>query len=151
MTAALRRAQASDGPVMGAILQGWIEDTPWMPVLHSLADTQAFCAHLVEAEECWVAEADEQVQGFLARKNGWITALYLRPDARGRGLGTGLLTRAQEGAAELQPRCFQENLAAQRFYEAAGFRAEERTDGAGNAERLPDIRYVWRQERREMS
>nr|WP_247743980.1 GNAT family N-acetyltransferase [Shimia sp. R9_3] len=122
-----------------------------MPVLHSLADTQAFCAHLVEAEECWVAEADEQVQGFLARKNGWITALYLRPDARGRGLGTGLLTRAQEGAAELQPRCFQENLAAQRFYEAAGFRAEERTDGAGNAERLPDIRYVWRQERREMS
>jgi ribosomal protein S18 acetylase RimI-like enzyme len=133
------------------ILQGWIEDTPWMPVLHSLADTQAFCAHLVETATCWVAEADGQVQGFLASKDGWIAALYLRPEARRRGFGAELLAQAQEGAVELQLWCFQENHAAQRFYEAAGFCAEERTDGAGNAERLPDIRYVWRATQGEMA
>jgi hypothetical protein len=35
---------------------------------------------------------------------------------------------------------------AQRFYERHRFIAVERTDGSGNEEREPDIRYVWRPE-----
>jgi len=38
---------------------------------------------------------------------------------------------------------FQVNEAAARFYERHGFVAAERTDGAGNEERSPDIRYTW--------
>ena len=33
--------------------------------------------------------------------------------------------------------------AAQRCYERQGFVAVERTDGAGNEEREPDVRLVW--------
>ena len=38
---------------------------------------------------------------------------------------------------------FQDNARARRFYEARGFVAEEFTDGAGNEEKTPDVRYVW--------
>ncbi|MDA5557118.1 GNAT family N-acetyltransferase [Shimia sp. MMG029] len=150
MTAALRRAQASDGPVMGAILQGWIEDTPWMPVLHSLEDTQRFCAGLVQTAGCWVAEDAGKVCGFVAAQQGWVHALYLAPDARRRGVGSALLKQVQRDAEELQLWCFQANEAAQRFYAASGFHIAEKTDGQGNAEKLPDIRYIWRRTRGEM-
>ena len=33
---------------------------------------------------------------------------------------------------------------ARRFYEANGFEALELTDGSGNQERQPDVRYAWR-------
>ena len=52
---------------MGAILQGWIEATPWMPILHSLQDTQRFCGSLVARAECWVAE-ETHVVGFWPKK-----------------------------------------------------------------------------------
>ena len=32
---------------------------------------------------------------------------------------------------------------ARRFYEARGFRAIRFTDGAGNEEKTPDVRYRW--------
>jgi len=35
------------------------------------------------------------------------------------------------------------NGPAQRLYERHGFVAVERTDGAGNEECEPDVRYVW--------
>jgi len=38
---------------------------------------------------------------------------------------------------------FQVNDGARRFYERHGFRAVEVTDGAGNEERQPDVRYAW--------
>lgn len=78
MSCHLRRAAAQDGPVMGAVLQGWIEATLWMPILHSLQDTPRFYGSLVARAECWVAE-ETHVLGVLAKKNRWITALYLEP------------------------------------------------------------------------
>jgi ribosomal protein S18 acetylase RimI-like enzyme len=51
---------------------------------------------------------------------------------------------AKERNAEgLQLWTFQANEPAQRFYERHGFVDAERTDGAGNEERAPDIRYQW--------
>ena len=48
----------------------------------------------------------------------------------------------------LQLCSFQVNGPAQRFYERHGFIAVEHTDGSGNEEHEPDIRYVWRPEYR---
>ena len=39
---------------------------------------------------------------------------------------------------------FQKNEGARRFYERHGFDAVELTDGSGNMEREPDVRYAWR-------
>lgn len=46
----------------------------------------------------------------------------------------------------LQLWTFQVNGPAQRFYERHGFIAVERTDGSGDEQHEPDIRYVWRPE-----
>ena len=115
-----------------------------MPVLHTLADTEAFCKHLTKTSDCWVADDAGRVSGFMARDKDWVTALYLAPDARGRGIGAALLMQAKAGGDALQLWCFQNNAGARRFYERHGFVAEEFTDGAGNEEKLPDIRFVWR-------
>ncbi|WP_412552099.1 N-acetyltransferase family protein [Shimia sp. MIT1388] len=144
MSGVVRKAEQGDAKAMAAILQGWLEDTPWMPVLHTLADTEAFCKHLTKTSDCWVADGAGRVSGFVARDKDWVTALYLAPDARGRGVGATLLAQAKADCDALQLWCFQSNEGARRFYERHGFVAKEFTDGAGNDEKLPDVRFVWR-------
>jgi membrane-anchored protein YejM (alkaline phosphatase superfamily) len=48
----------------------------------------------------------------------------------------------------LQLWTFQVNGTARRFYERHGFLAVESTDGSGNEEGDPDVRYVWRPDER---
>jgi hypothetical protein len=43
----------------------------------------------------------------------------------------------------LQLWTFQSNVRAHKFYERHGFIAVETTDGSGNEEQAPDVRYVW--------
>jgi ribosomal protein S18 acetylase RimI-like enzyme len=49
----------------------------------------------------------------------------------------------------LQLRTFASNVRARRFYERDGFVIQERTDGSGNEEHAPDLRYARRPETRE--
>jgi hypothetical protein len=49
----------------------------------------------------------------------------------------------QEGRSRLDLWTFQQNAAARRFYEGRGFKPVEMTDGSGNDERVPDVRYRW--------
>jgi 8-oxo-dGTP pyrophosphatase MutT (NUDIX family)/ribosomal protein S18 acetylase RimI-like enzyme len=84
------------------------------------------------------------VTGFCATTPGWITELYVEPAWQARGVGGQLLLQAmgqQPNGLELW--AFQQNTRAQRFYERHGFIAIERTDGSGNEERAPDVRYRW--------
>ena len=75
---------------------------------------------------------------------GWIDLLYLDPAWIGRGLGVPFVELAeQRHPAGLQLWTFEVNAAAQRFYERLGFVAVERTSGAGNEERAPDVRFEW--------
>ena len=48
----------------------------------------------------------------------------------------------QRQPGQLQLWAFQSNAGGRRFYERHGFAAVEFTDGAGNEERWPDVRYV---------
>lgn len=92
-----------------------------------------------------MAESGGAVVGVLALSPGWIDQLYLAPASRGRGIGDRCVALAQErypGGLELWT--FRVNRPAQRFYERHGFVAVERTDGSGNEEREPDVRYRWR-------
>ena len=81
---------------------------------------------------------------FLARRGEEVRLLYTRPDRIGLGAGTQLIEAAKKrGVGALELWCFQANARARRFYEARGFRAVRFTDGAGNEEKTPDIRYRW--------
>jgi GNAT superfamily N-acetyltransferase len=82
----------------------------------------------------------------MSLKPGWVDQLYVAPDRLGEGIGRRLLELAQSraGADGLQLWTFQVNERARRFYERNGFELAEMTDGSGNEEREPDVRYVWR-------
>ncbi len=83
--------------------------------------------------------------GFCSLGTGWIEHLYVAPGHTGHGFGSRLVRLAldrQPGGLQLWT--FQVNADARRFYERHGFRAVQMTDGAGNEERQPDVRYAWR-------
>ncbi len=82
--------------------------------------------------------------GYAATSEGWLDHLFIEPAWQGRGIGSALVRTVQDR----QPHgfslwTFQQNQRARRFYERQGFVALEETDGSGNEERAPDVRYHW--------
>ena len=138
----LRPARDADCPALGDILQDWIEATPWMPVIHSRQETHGFL-RLLHARTRITVPCGDPVGGFLARDGEEIDAFYLAPASRGRGIGTALMRAAQARSMRLHLWCFQANTGAQRFYARHGFTEIARSDGAGNEEKLPDLRLEW--------
>ena len=136
-------ARSADAPAVGNILSDWIDETDWMPRVHKREEEQRFAADLVARGWVTVARERGEVVGFLARNGTEIEALYVARGARGQGVGKALLARAKRRSPRLLLWSYQFNHAAQAFYEAHGFREIARTGGAGNDEKLPDIRYVW--------
>ena len=139
----LRPARPTDAGRAGAILSAFIDDTPWMPRIHTRAEDLSFAGDLIARGWVTVAERAGRVLGFAARHADVVHALYVDAAARRDGCGTALLRRMQDEAARLTLWTFAANLPAQAFYTAHGFVPVERTDGAGNDEGLPDIRYLW--------
>ncbi len=113
---------------------------------HTAAEDEEFVRGVLIAErQTWLAvDGDGPAAGLLSLSPGWIDQLYVAPEYWGRGVGTLLLGHAKAlQPSGLQLWTFQSNLGAQRFYERHGFVAVERTDGTGNEERAPDVRYAW--------
>lgn len=99
---------------------------------------------VVPDRETWVADEDGILIGLMVLNAGWISQLYLLPDARGRGLGDRFVTLAKERFTDgLQLWAFQVNEPALRFYARHGFEEAERTDGSENQEKEPDVRMEW--------
>ncbi len=93
----------------------------------------------------WVATVGGVPVGLAVVAAGWIEQLYVDPPWIGRGVGRRLLEHALVvTAGEVQVWVFQANHRARAFYERHGFVAAEFTDGAGNDERRPDVRYLRR-------
>ena len=116
----------------------------FLPELHTAEeDLFHFKEHLFPNNEIWVAEKDSVVVGYAARGSGWLNHLYIHPDHQGEGIGAQLLAMAMDGEGALQLWAFQQNERARRFYEKRGFAVVELTDGSGNEEKTPDVRYEW--------
>lgn len=106
---------------------------------------QYFRDVLVPLRETWVAEAAGAVVGVMVLEGELLSQLYLDPGWRGRGVGDRFVALAKERSPRgLTLWAFQVNKPAHRFYERHGFVAVEFTDGSGNEEGEPDVRYVWR-------
>lgn len=145
MTYFLRAATPLDAGATGAILHRFNSDTPWMPKLHSEAETISFCGVMIDRGWVTVAESERsgQLLGFLARDGAEVCSLYLAPGACGQGIGRALLAAAKAAQPRLVLHTFQANLGAQRFYLREGFCERARSDGSANDEGLPDIIYEW--------
>jgi GNAT superfamily N-acetyltransferase len=116
------------------------------PLVHDADAVGSWVSQVVIPRlECWVAErSDGALVGTLVLDDDWIDQLYVDPKLTGAGIGAQLLVVAKrERPRGLQLWTFVSNEGAQRFYLRHEFREMERTDGAGNEERAPDIRYAW--------
>ena len=142
----IRRATATDaGPAAEVWLRSFDAALPGVQRAHTDDEVRGWIRDVVvPTRETWVADAAGAVVGLMVLGAGEIDQLYLDPDWRGRGLGDRFVALAQElFPSGLSLWTFQVNEAACRFYERHGFAAVERTDGSGNEEREPDVRYAW--------
>ncbi|MEJ7695737.1 MAG: GNAT family N-acetyltransferase [Candidatus Limnocylindrales bacterium] len=93
----------------------------------------------------WVVVDGDEIVGMLSLRPGWVDHLYVAPDRRGEGIGrrlldlAKLLLRRSARPVDLPG----QQAGAAPSTEANGFVALELTDGAGNEEREPDVRYRW--------
>ncbi|MGW4197002.1 N-acetyltransferase family protein [Streptomyces sp. NPDC005004] len=147
-SAVLRRAVPGDAPATAEVwLRSFAAALPTVVRPRSDDEVRAYIREvLVPLRETWVAEdAEAGITGMMVLDGETLSQLYLDPAWRGRGLGDRFVALAKERTpGGLALWAFQVNKPARRFYERHGFTAVEYTDGAGNEEREPDVRYVWR-------
>jgi GNAT superfamily N-acetyltransferase len=101
---------------------------------------------VVMQRELWLAVDDinADVIGLLVLDGAEVDQLYVDPEWWGRGIGSRLIEHAKRVRPHgLRLWAFQTNTGARRFYERHGFVAVDATDGSGNEERAPDVRYAW--------
>ena len=141
----LRRGELADAPAIATLMRTTFRvSLPFLPELHTATQDLAYVSgHLMADTTIWVAEVNSVIAGYVVWRPDWIDHLYVHPDRQGQGIGPALLARAMEDGAPKQLWAFQQNTRARRFYEARGFNAVEFTDGEGNEEKTPDVRYVW--------
>ncbi|MFF0016679.1 GNAT family N-acetyltransferase [Streptomyces sp. NPDC005374] len=143
----IRRATAPDASATADVyLRSFAAALPTVVRPRSDDEVRAYIRDVVvPSRETWVAVAEEQVVGLMVLAGDLLSQLYLDPDWRGRGIGDEFVALAKERSPRgLTLWTFQVNEPAHRFYERHGFVEAERTDGTGNEEREPDVRYVWR-------
>ncbi|MFF7049180.1 GNAT family N-acetyltransferase [Streptomyces griseorubiginosus] len=143
----IRRATAADASATADVyLRSFAAALPTVVRPRSDDEVRAYIRHVVvPARETWVADAEGRVVGLMVLAEDLLSQLYLDPDWRGRGIGDRFVALAKERSPQgLSLWTFQVNKPAHRFYERHGFVEAERTDGSGNEEREPDVRYVWR-------
>ncbi|MFZ1467750.1 MAG: GNAT family N-acetyltransferase [Paracoccaceae bacterium] len=140
---ALSDASPDDAVPLARILGDWLRATDWMPVLHNRGDDLGFVRRMIGSHRVFVARAAAPL-GFIAVRQGDIAGFYVADAARSRGIGTALLDRAKTCESRLALWTFQANTRAIAFYARHGFVEVDRTDGAGNEERLPDVRMIWK-------
>lgn len=140
-----RRAVAADADAIARVFSPSFRLLTFLPKLHTIEEDRRFIANVILREcEVTVAEHRNAIVSFLARDNEEVRLLHTHPDFVGRGAGALLLESAKNtGVAALELWCFQANVGARRFYERHGFRAIAFTDGEGNEEKTPDVRYRW--------
>ncbi|MBA2532787.1 MAG: GNAT family N-acetyltransferase [Nocardioidaceae bacterium] len=146
---ALRPADKSDAARAAQVLlvsRRAAENRSEIPVgVHSDDEVRRWFSDVVMvSREVWVAEAAGLLVAVLVLDDAWLDHLYVLPDHSGRGIGSALLDLAKAVRPDgFSLWVFQRNVPAQRFYLGAGLVEVERTDGNGNEERAPDIRYRW--------
>lgn len=136
----IRRATTADVEEIVGIVEPSFALLDFLPKLHTHEEGLVFFGRAVEEGEAYILD-----RGVAILSGGRLTHLYVHPEAIGSGIGHALF----EHVKTLRPEgfdfwVFQQNDRARRFYEAHGAIPVEFTDGEGNEEKTPDVRYEWR-------
>jgi ribosomal protein S18 acetylase RimI-like enzyme len=132
-----------------AVMRASFDDRlPHLAGRHTPAEDLGFFRDILFPScQLWGAFEQDTLLGIIAFSPGEIQQLYIHPGAQRRGLGSALLSIAMSAssaaARPLELWTFQCNAAARHFYQAHGFIAIACTDGTGNEDQAPDVRYRW--------
>ncbi len=140
----IRRAGPGDVDAIAAVFGRSFGSLTFLPQLHTPEEHRAFFRRVVADDEVWAWEEDGAILGFAAFDDTMLNHIYVDPERTGRGIGSALLAHVKSRRPlGFTLWTFQDNAGARRFYERWGFRAVEFTDGEGNEEKTPDVRYAW--------
>ena len=135
----IQPAQTADVQILDQLLQELMRyERQWDPNINPEAPTAGNYAQLLGREDCrlLIAREGTEILGYLCgfvfaspfhlHPFAALDALYVRPEARGRGCGRALVEAfcdeaRTQGAREMDLKVFSGNGAARRFYESLGF------------------------------
>lgn len=143
----IRPATPADLSVCAAIINEYIDETPWLPRVRPREEIEAvFEPALLERRTILVAENGVGVVGYLSMDEAGtlVPALYLRPQARGRGLGKALLDAAKArlpGGFRLT--VFEDNVDALRFYAREGLVEAPELRNDDTEEGIAILTLIW--------
>ena len=145
----VRRAVEEDGPAIARVYTAARTHAfPQMPrAVHTPEEDIAFYSRRITDDDvtAWVAEVDGEILGFALCTPTFLDGLYVRPDAKGQGIGSLLLDVVEATHPDgYELWVFESNAGARRLYQRRGLVEVEHTDGANNEEKAPDIRMAWR-------
>lgn len=137
----IRKALEAEAQVIAQISRAARQEAmPYLPNLHTPAEDLAFFESEISTSDCRVSLIGGQIVGFGCVRDGWLNHLYVLPDFQGLGVGSALLTNFERSIEQFW--VFARNTKARQFYVARGFIEVEETDGSGNEENEPDVRFV---------
>jgi GNAT superfamily N-acetyltransferase len=144
----IRQAEVADAHAIADLFTAAREAAvPMMPPsVHPNADVRLWmAARLAEDHEAWLAERDGELLGYALLTPTWLDHLFIRPDQTGNGIGGVLLDVVKSIRPDgFELWVFESNVGARAFYRHRGLVEVERTDGAANEEKAPDVRMAWR-------
>lgn len=136
----VRRAAATDARACAAIVDAWIEATPWMERSISRVELEDVLAKGLPLREAYVI--GDPVAGYLSMDPEACHIWGFYVGLRGAGLGKALMDRAKEGRAFFSLNTHAANERAHRFYQREGFvQIGEAWDGDDG---IKEIRMEWR-------
>lgn len=147
MSSLVRRATASDLPACAGIINDYIDATPWLPrTISRDALANVFTPDLLEKRVVLVSDNDNAIAGYasLDDEAGFLHALYLRPEARGQGMGKALLdaTKAARPTG-FELTVFEPNTDACRFYLREGLIEVPEGRNTDTEEGVPTLLMRW--------
>ena len=118
------------------------------PAMHTDEEHRGYYARQLadggRSRSGWPSPAPEPL-GLAMCTPTFLDGLYVRSDLKGQGIGSLLLDVVEATHPEgFELWVFESNTGARRLYERRGLVVVERTDGAGNEEKAPDLRMAWR-------
>ena len=95
-------------------------------------ENQALVKELLLQAEVYVYEdKNGEIQGFIGFDGSYVAGLFVRKEARSKGVGKSLLDFAKDRKESLSLKVYAKNVRAVKFYDREGFKTTaEKIDGA---------------------
>lgn len=114
-----------DNADLEAVLDAWYEASliahPFLSDEFLVTERREVADQWLPMAETMVYESDGRVVGFVALIGNEVGAIFVHPDAQGRGIGRALMDRARSVRPYLELDVFEANTIGRTFYDAYGF------------------------------